>query len=85
MDEQTFPFIEENLSSEIDRNNLLKLLNPTTNFDEDGSLSAKIAVSTARKNKDEYKIFIYAREREDVYFLVTKLQNLGLNYEFKIK
>ena len=33
MDEQTFPFVEENLSGD-DRANLLKLLNPTTNFDE---------------------------------------------------
>ena len=34
MDEQTFPFVEENLLGD-DRTNLLKLLNPTTNFDED--------------------------------------------------
>ncbi|MCE8163261.1 MAG: hypothetical protein I3274_03525 [Candidatus Moeniiplasma glomeromycotorum] len=117
MDEETFPFVEEKLS-EVDRTNLLKLLNPTTNFDEimdevyldnkerriifsiekeninrawklvrgeaiKGNLSAKVAVSTARKNKDEYKIVIYAREREDISFLVMKLQNLGMNYEFK--
>ena len=117
MDEQTFPFVEENLS-ETDRFNLLKLLNPTTNFDEDadrvildnkerriifliekgsidrawklvrgesikGNLSAKVTVSTARKNKHEYKITIYAREGEDVSFLVAKLQNLGLKYDFR--
>jgi hypothetical protein len=33
MDEETFPFVEESLSEE-DRTNLLKLLNPTTNLDE---------------------------------------------------
>jgi len=117
MDEQTFPFVEENLS-EIDRANLLKLLNPTTNLDENidevilddkerriiftiekenidrawklvrgeaikGNLSAKVRVSTARKDKDKYKITIYAREGEDIPFLVAKLQNLGLKYEFK--
>lgn len=117
MDEQTFPFVGENLS-EIDRTNLLKLLNPTTNFDENwdeiylddkerkiifsigkenidgawkrvrgeaikGNLSARVVVSTARRNKDEYKIIIYAREGENVSFLVAKLQDLGLNYEFK--
>lgn len=117
MDELTFPFVEENLS-EVDRVNLLKLLNPTTNFDEDidwiylddkerritfligkenidrawklvrkeaikGNLSAKVAVSTAKKNNKEYKITIYAREGENISFLVEKLQNLGLNYEFK--
>ena len=117
MDEQTFPFVEENLS-EPDRTNLLKLLNPTTNFDENidrvfldnketkiifsigkenidrawklvreetikGNLSAEVRVSTARKNKDEYKIVIYAREGEGVSFLVAKLQDLGLKYDFK--
>ena len=34
MDEQTFPFVEANLSEAEDQANLLKLLNPTTNFDE---------------------------------------------------
>jgi len=117
MDEQTFPFVEENLLGD-DRTNLLKLLNPTTNFDENidevfldnkeskiiftigkeninqawkvvrgetikGNLSARVRVSTARKNKNEYKITIYAREGEDVFFLVMKLQNLGLKYDFK--
>ena len=117
MDELTFPFVEENLS-EADRTNLLKLLNPTTNLDEDvdrvyldnkerkisfligkasidrawklvraeaikGNLSAKVTVSTARKNKDEYQITIYAREGEDVPFLVAKLQDLGLKYAFR--
>jgi len=33
MDETTFPFVEENLP-EPDRTNLLKLLNPSTNLDE---------------------------------------------------
>jgi len=117
MDEQTFPFVEENLTG-ADRANLLKLLNPSTNFDEDidwvyldnkerkiiftigkenidrawklvrgeavkGNLSAKITVSTARKNKHEYKLIVYAREGEEVSFLVVKLQELGLKFEFK--
>ena len=117
MDEQTFPFVEENLA-ELDRANLLKLLNPTTNLDADkeqilldskerriifliekasidrawklvraeaiqGKLSAKVTVSTAKKNKDKYQITIYAREGEDIPFLVAKLQDLGLNYEFR--
>ncbi len=117
MDEETFPFVEERLS-EPDRTNLLKLLNPTTNLDENidwvfldnketkitftigkenidrawklvrgetvkGNLSAEVNVSTARRNKNEYKIIIYAREGENVYSLVAKLQNLGLNYKFK--
>lgn len=115
MDEETFPFVEENLS-EVDRTNLVKLLNPTTNFGEDidwvyldnketkliflfgkesidrawklvrkeavkGNLSAKVTVSTARKNKDEYKIIIYVYEGEEASFLVKKLQNLGLKYK----
>lgn len=119
MDEITFPFVEKNLP-EPDRTNLLKLLNPSTNFDENidevyldnkeskitfligkenidrtwkvvrgetmkGYLSARVEVSTARRNKDNYKITIYAREGEDVPFLVMKLQNLGLKYDFKIK
>jgi hypothetical protein len=102
MDEQTFPFVEENLS-EIDRTNLLKLLNPTTNFDEDidwvfldnkerriifsigkenidrawkivrgetikGQLSAKVVVSTAKKDKNEYKITICPRRRRYSFF-----------------
>lgn len=117
MDEETFPFVEEKLS-EPDRANLLKLLNPTTNSDEDidwvyldnreskitfligkenidrawklvrgeairGNLSAKVTVSTARRNKNEYKIIIYAREGEEVRSLVTKLQDRGFKYEFK--
>ena len=117
MDEQTFPFVEENLSGD-DRANLLKLLNPTTNFDEDidwvyldnkerkitfsigkenidrawkvvkgetikGNLSAKVTVSTARKNKNEYKLIVYAREGEEVSFLVARLQELGLKFNFK--
>lgn len=119
MDEQTFPFVEESLQSEADRVNLLKLLNPTTNLDEDidqvyldnkeskisftiskenidrawkiirgetmrGNLTARAHVSTAKQNRDKYKIIIYAREREDIAFLVARLQELGLKYEFKV-
>jgi len=118
MDEMTFPFVAENLTEEKDRVNLLKLLNPTTNLDEEwnqistdnkerriiftidkenidriwkivrkeainGNLSSKVAVSTARKDNSKYYIAIYAREGEDVPSLVEKLQDLGLNYEFK--
>ena len=107
--------VEENLP-EPDRTNLLKLLNPTTNLDEDidwvyldnketkiifligkenidrawklvrgetakGNLSAKVTVSTAKKNKDEYKLVIYVYEGEEARFLVKKLQNLGLKYK----
>jgi hypothetical protein len=118
MDEKTFPFVEENLS-EIDRANLVKLLNPTTNFGEDidwvylddkeskivyliekenidrawrlvrgeaikGNLSAKVTVSTAKRNKDKYKIVVYARKEEDASLLTEKLQSRGFKYKPKI-
>jgi hypothetical protein len=115
MDEETLPFVEENLP-EPDRTNLLKLLNPTTNVDENtdrvfldnketklifligkenidrawklvrgetikGNLGAEVRVSTARKDKDKYKITIYVREGEEARLLVRKLQNQGFKYE----
>jgi hypothetical protein len=58
MDEQTFPFVEENLSA-VDRTNLLKLLNPSTNFDENidevllDNKETKIIFSIGKENIDQ--------------------------------
>ncbi|CAG8526054.1 3292_t:CDS:2 [Racocetra persica] len=48
-----------------------------------GHLSARAMVSTAKKNKDKYQIIIYAREGENIPFLVAKLQDLGLKCDFR--
>jgi len=57
MDEITFPFVEENLS-EPDRNNLLKLLNPTTNLDEN---TDRVFLD----NKETKIIFLIGKEKID--------------------
>lgn len=56
LDEQTFPFVEENLSEAEDRTNLLKLLNPSTNLDEN--------VEEVLLDNKETKITFFNRKRE---------------------